>query len=66
MQLALAVTDPANPLVARVLVNRLWLHHFGEGIVRSPDDFGYQGQRPTHPGIAGLAGRRIRQPRLVH
>jgi len=48
LELAGAVTDPSNPLVARVIVNRLWQHHFGEGIVRSPDDFGYQGQRPTH------------------
>lgn len=51
LELARAVTDPKNPLVARVMVNRLWKHHFGEGIVRSPDDFGYQGQRPTHPEL---------------
>ena len=51
LELAKAVTDPANPLVARVMVNRLWKHHFGEGIVRSPDDFGYQGQPPTHPEL---------------
>jgi hypothetical protein len=51
LELARAVTDPANPLVARILVNRLWKHHFGEGIVRSPDDFGYQGQPPTHPEL---------------
>ena len=51
LELAKAITDPANPLVARVMVNRLWKHHFGEGIVRSPDDFGYQGQRPTHPEL---------------
>src|SRR6185437_7943942 len=49
--LAKAVTDPADPLVARVLVNRIWKHHFGEGIVRSPDDFGRQGQPPTHPEL---------------
>jgi hypothetical protein len=48
LELAKAVTDPANPLVARVLVNRLWKHHFGEGLVRSPDDFGKLGQEPTH------------------
>ena len=51
LELAKAVTDPANPLVARVIVNRLWKHHFGEGIVRSPDDFGKQGQPPTHPEL---------------
>jgi hypothetical protein len=51
LELAKAVTDPANPLVARVIVNRLWKHHFGEGIVRSPDDFGRQGQLPTHPEL---------------
>jgi hypothetical protein len=51
LELAKALTDPANPLVARVMVNRLWLHHFGEGIVRSPDDFGKLGQLPTHPEL---------------
>jgi hypothetical protein len=51
LELAGQLTDPANPLVARVLVNRLWKHHFGEGIVRSPDDFGLQGQPPTHPKL---------------
>jgi cytochrome c553 len=51
LELAKSVTDPANPLVARVIVNRLWKHHFGEGIVRSPDDFGKQGQPPTHPEL---------------
>ena len=51
LELAKAATDPTNPLVARVMVNRLWKHHFGEGIVRSPDDFGYQGQPPTHPEL---------------
>jgi len=51
LELAKAVTDPSNPLVARVIVNRLWKHHFGEGIVRSPDDFGKQGQAPTNPEL---------------
>ena len=51
LELAKAITDPTNPLVARVLVNRMWKHHFGEGLVRSPDDFGNQGQPPTHPEL---------------
>src|SRR5262249_35682911 len=51
LELAKTITDPTNPLVARVIVNRLWKHHFGEGIVRSPDDFGKQGQPPTHPEL---------------
>ncbi|MCE9568061.1 MAG: PSD1 and planctomycete cytochrome C domain-containing protein [Planctomycetes bacterium] len=51
LELAKAVTDPSNPLVARVIVNRLWKHHFAEGLVRSPDDFGKQGQLPSHPEL---------------
>ena len=52
-RLALAkwLTDPANPLTARVMVNRVWQHHFGRGIVSSPSDFGFQGVRPTHPEL---------------
>jgi hypothetical protein len=50
-QLAAWLTDPANPLVARVMVNRIWQHHFGRGIVKSPNDFGIRGEPPTHPEL---------------
>jgi hypothetical protein len=50
-QLANWLTSPQNPLVARVIVNRLWEHHFGRGIVRSPNDFGFGGDKPTHPEL---------------
>ena len=43
------LTDGKHPLVGRVLVNRIWMHHFGRGIVNTPGDFGSQGERPTHP-----------------
>jgi len=45
------LTDPTNPMTARVLVNRVWLHHFGRGIVGTPGDFGKLGDRPTHPEL---------------
>jgi hypothetical protein len=48
LQLAGWIADVRNPLTARVLVNRVWQHHFGEGLVRSPDNFGFTGERPTH------------------
>lgn len=41
----------AGPLLARVIANRLWHHHFGEGIVGTPNDFGFQGERPSHPAL---------------
>ena len=51
IQLARWITHPNHPLTARVLVNRLWLHHFGEGIVRTPNNFGFLADPPTHPDL---------------
>lgn len=50
-RLAEWITHPGNPLTYRVLVNRLWHHHFGQGLVNTPSDFGYGGDRPSHPEL---------------
>ncbi len=49
--LAQWLVSPENPLVARVLVNRIWQRVYGDALVRSPEDFGLQGKQPTHPGL---------------
>jgi mono/diheme cytochrome c family protein len=51
LQLAQAIASPDNPLTARVFVNRLWQHHFGTGLVRTPSNFGTLGERPANPEL---------------
>ncbi len=62
LDLANAIADPANPLTARVMVNRVWAHHFGAGLVRTPSNFGAQGDRPSNPELLDyLAARFTRE-----
>jgi hypothetical protein len=51
MELAQAIVSPQNPLTARVMVNRVWMYHFGEGLVRTPDDLGNNAGEPSHPEL---------------
>lgn len=51
LELAKGIIDPKNPLTPRVIVNRVWLHHFGAGLVKSPSDFGIRAETPSHPEL---------------
>ena len=53
------MTDPGNPLTSRVMVNRLWQHHFGRGICPTPSDFGRLGEQPTHPELLDHLAREL-------
>jgi hypothetical protein len=59
LELARAIANRNNPLTARVLVNRLWLHHFGAGLVRTPSDFGLRSEPPTHPELLDYLTKRF-------
>jgi hypothetical protein len=59
LELAEAIAGKGNPLTARVLVNRLWQHHFGRGLVRTTSNFGALGERPTHPELLDYLASRF-------
>ena len=59
LDLAKWITDPSNPLTARVMVNRIWEYHFGKGIVATPNDFGHRGQKPTNPALLDYLAKRF-------
>ena len=59
LELAEDLADPSNPLVSRVMVNRLWHHVFGRGLVGSTDNFGALGEPPTHPELLDFLARRF-------
>jgi hypothetical protein len=59
LDLAWAIVSKNNPITPRVLVNRLWLHHFGEGFVSTPDDFGMRSEPPSHPKLLDYLASRL-------
>ena len=59
LELALKIVAPENPLTPRVIVNRLWMHHFGEPLVLSPSDFGIRSEPPTHPELLDWLAMRL-------
>ena len=62
LELAQAIASPDNPLTARVIVNRVWMYHFGAPLVRTPSDFGLRSEPPSHPELLDyLAARFIQE-----
>ncbi len=59
LELAEAIATPDNPLTARVIANRIWQYHFGQGIVRTASNFGLTGDRPSHPELLDYLARRL-------
>lgn len=59
LELANAIADPSNPLAARVFANRIWMHHFGHALVRTPNNFGALGEKPTHPRLLDWLAARL-------
>ena len=59
LELARAIASPSNPLTARVMVNRVWEHHFGRGLVATPSNFGKMGERPSHPKLLDYLASRF-------
>ena len=59
LELASWIASAQNPLTARVIVNRVWLWHFGEGLVRTPNNYGLRGESPTHPQLLDWLARRF-------
>ena len=61
LELAHAIVNPSNPLTPRVLVNRVWQHHFGTGFVPTPDDFGTMSEAPSHPELLDHLATRFQE-----